>query len=380
MRGQRNEIWCIYTVQGDLDEDEEEPNAFRVFSRQRDGPCLGDLMRSYARSRPVGNRGERWHWRVRVLDESHGHAWMDVTDESTCLQVEAIAPNSYSVFAKLLDTSARASLLRVTRCTRRRITNGDKDCNKFNNDYYESGSAASSQQYSYTTPAPDDMNDDDELDYAVVDNVKSSLASNFSDRANPSPSVSFDIAKPPPPATNSAATTNFFDTENEHSHLHIDDEPVSTLSPAEEKARMQQAIHERKQSLADTIADNQNQAKEEMRKRQEQEDEEQKECDRLRQTLGPKLKDWSEEFGRKKNIRALLAGMDKVMWAEANWKSISIADLLEPSKVKKAYYKASRYVHPDKLVGLSVEQRFIGKTIFDALTQAMTEFEQSGHN
>ena len=52
--------------------------------------------------------------------------------------------------------------------------------------------------------------------------------------------------------------------------------------------------------------------------------------------------------------------------------------MLEPKKVKRAYYKASRFVHPDKLVGLSVEQRFVGKRIFDALSQAYAEFEESG--
>jgi hypothetical protein len=35
-------------------------------------------------------------------------------------------------------------------------------------------------------------------------------------------------------------------------------------------------------------------------------------------------------------------------------------------------------VHPDKLVNLSVEQRFVGKRIFDALSQAYAEFEESG--
>mmetsp|Transcript_12979 Transcript_12979/g.41144 ORF Transcript_12979/g.41144 Transcript_12979/m.41144 type:complete len:261 (+) Transcript_12979:174-956(+) len=81
----------------------------------------------------------------------------------------------------------------------------------------------------------------------------------------------------------------------------------------------------------------------------------------------------------KKNIRALLADMDKVMWPEANWQPISIADLIQPGKVKKAYYRASRYVHPDKLVGLTCEQRFIGQTVFDALSQAYAEFENAGH-
>ena len=53
-------------------------------------------------------------------------------------------------------------------------------------------------------------------------------------------------------------------------------------------------------------------------------------------------------------------------------------DLLDAKKVKRAYYKASRSVHPDKLVNLPVEQRFVGKRVFDALSQAYAEFEESG--
>ena len=68
----------------------------------------------------------------------------------------------------------------------------------------------------------------------------------------------------------------------------------------------------------------------------------------------------------------------QVMWEGSGWKPISIGDLLEPRKVKRAYYRASRFVHPDKLVNLSVEQRFVGKRIFDALSQAYAEFEESG--
>ena len=68
----------------------------------------------------------------------------------------------------------------------------------------------------------------------------------------------------------------------------------------------------------------------------------------------------------------------QVMWEGSGWKPISIGDMLEPKKVKRAYYKASRFVHPDKLVNLSIEQRFVGKRIFDALSQAYAEFEESG--
>ena len=137
---------------------------------------------------------------------------------------------------------------------------------------------------------------------------------------------------------------------------------------------VQQAILERRQALQD--------AQEEKRARlRAQRSAAENEADAqiaLKAQLDPQLKRWSEDHGKKKNIRALLAGMDQVMWAGSGWKPISIGDLLEPKKVKRAYYKASRFVHPDKLVNLSIEQRFVGKRIFDALSQAYAEFEESG--
>jgi DnaJ-class molecular chaperone len=50
---------------------------------------------------------------------------------------------------------------------------------------------------------------------------------------------------------------------------------------------------------------------------------------------------------------------------------------LDASKCKKCYHKASRVVHPDKTHHLKAEERFLAKRIFDALSQAKTEFESS---
>ena len=149
----------------------------------------------------------------------------------------------------------------------------------------------------------------------------------------------------------------------------IGNEDLSSKAP-----EVQQAILERRQALQD--------AQEEKRARlRAQRSAAESEADAqitVKARLDPQLKQWSEDHGKKKNIRALLAGMDQVMWEGSGWKPISIGDLLEPKKVKRAYYKASRFVHPDKLVNLSVEQRFVGKRIFDALSQAYAEFEESG--
>ena len=150
------------------------------------------------------------------------------------------------------------------------------------------------------------------------------------------------------------------------------DGPVDLSSKTVE---VQQAILERRANLA--AAQEEKRAR--LRKQRTQAADEDNQQIDLKARLDPQLTAWSEDHGRKKNIRALLGGMDKVMWEGSGWVPMSIGDLLEPKKVKRAYYRASCFVHPDKLVGLSVEQRFVGKRVFDALSQAYSDFEEAGH-
>ena len=69
--------------------------------------------------------------------------------------------------------------------------------------------------------------------------------------------------------------------------------------------------------------------------------------------------------------------MDKVLWPGAKWKTVNLGDLLDDKKVKLSFHKASRVVHPDKTMSLGPTERFIAKRIFDALSQAKTEFDNS---
>jgi len=92
--------------------------------------------------------------------------------------------------------------------------------------------------------------------------------------------------------------------------------------------------------------------------------------DVVRKQLEPKIKAWSEEHGKKKQLRALLASLHTVLWPEAKWKPIGLGDLLDDRKVRIAFMKASRVVHPDKTLRLPPDQRFLAKRIFDALSQA----------
>ena len=115
----------------------------------------------------------------------------------------------------------------------------------------------------------------------------------------------------------------------------------------------------------------------EMREREAAKDKVESEEDSVRQRLEPQIKAWSEEHGKKKQLRALIANLDKVLWPGAQWKTINLGDLLDDRKVKLAFHKASRVVHPDKTISLGPEERFIAKRIFDALSQAKTEFDDS---
>jgi hypothetical protein len=115
----------------------------------------------------------------------------------------------------------------------------------------------------------------------------------------------------------------------------------------------------------------------EVREREERKKKEEAEEDEVRRRLEPTIKQWSEEHGKKKQLRALLASLHTILWPGAQWKQVTIGDLLDDKKVKLAFHKASRVVHPDKTHHLEAEQRFLAKRIFDALSQAKNEFDGS---
>lgn len=113
----------------------------------------------------------------------------------------------------------------------------------------------------------------------------------------------------------------------------------------------------------------------EMREREEKKKKDEDEEDVARKRLEPKIKAWSEEHGKKKQLRALIGTLHTILWPGANWKPMGLGDLLDDSKVKRAFHKASRVVHPDKTHHLEPEQRFLAKRIFDSLSQAKTIFD-----
>ena len=121
----------------------------------------------------------------------------------------------------------------------------------------------------------------------------------------------------------------------------------------------------------------QEKAKEELKQREEQKKLAENEEDEVRKRLEPKVKAWSEEHGKKKQLAALLSSLHIILWPEAEWKAVSLGDLLEDKKLRRCYLRASLKVHPDKTRDLDAEKRFLAKRIFDALSQAMTVYEDS---
>jgi hypothetical protein len=138
-------------------------------------------------------------------------------------------------------------------------------------------------------------------------------------------------------------------------------------------ADVQAAVHQR----VNDMKNSQQKALQELKEREQKAKVSESEEDDARKRLEPKIKAWSEEHGKKKQLRALLGSLHLILWTGADWKTVSLGDILDNSKCKRCYHKASRVVHPDKTHHLKAEERFLAKRIFDALSQAKTEFDES---
>ncbi|XP_024009141.1 auxilin-like protein 1 isoform X2 [Eutrema salsugineum] len=101
---------------------------------------------------------------------------------------------------------------------------------------------------------------------------------------------------------------------------------------------------------------------------------EQAERNRLAESLDADVKRWSN--GKESNLRALLSTLQYILGAESGWKPIPLTDLVSSASVRKAYRKATLYVHPDKLQqrGASTQQKYICEKVFDLLKEAWNKF------
>ncbi|CAL5417455.1 unnamed protein product [Camellia sinensis] len=101
---------------------------------------------------------------------------------------------------------------------------------------------------------------------------------------------------------------------------------------------------------------------------------EQEERHRIAETLDNNVKQWAA--GKEGNLRALLSSLQYVLWPECRWQPVSLIDLITSVSVKKVYYKATLYVHPDKVQqkGADIQQKYIAEKVFDVLKEAWNKF------
>jgi hypothetical protein len=83
--------------------------------------------------------------------------------------------------------------------------------------------------------------------------------------------------------------------------------------------------------------------------RQANADQERQDAERLalHDVVNERIANWKN--GKEGNLRALLAGLDTVLWEGSGWKKVGMGELLVPNKCKIAYMKGIAKVHPDKV-------------------------------
>ncbi|KAA8896385.1 hypothetical protein FN846DRAFT_893315 [Sphaerosporella brunnea] len=110
--------------------------------------------------------------------------------------------------------------------------------------------------------------------------------------------------------------------------------------------------------------------------RQANADQERQEAERLalHDTVHEKIAAWKN--GKEGNLRALLAGLDTVLWEGSGWKKVGMGELLMPNKCKIAYMKGIAKVHPDKLAqDATTEQKMISAAVFSLLNDSWDKFK-----
>ncbi|KAF5747130.1 auxilin-like protein 1 [Tripterygium wilfordii] len=97
---------------------------------------------------------------------------------------------------------------------------------------------------------------------------------------------------------------------------------------------------------------------------------EQAERNRLAEALDAEVKRWSS--GKEGNLRALISTLQYILGPDSGWQPIPLTYIISTTAVKKAYRKATLFVHPDKLQqrGASIQQKYTCEKVFDILKEA----------
>eukprot|EP00002_Diphylleia_rotans_P014502 TRINITY_DN2827_c0_g1_i2.p1 TRINITY_DN2827_c0_g1~~TRINITY_DN2827_c0_g1_i2.p1 ORF type:complete len:412 (+),score=115.55 TRINITY_DN2827_c0_g1_i2:74-1309(+) len=93
----------------------------------------------------------------------------------------------------------------------------------------------------------------------------------------------------------------------------------------------------------------------------------------LDEEIKVRVESWA---ANKQNLRALLASLHEILWADSGWKEMKMSELLSPTQVKKGYHKALVVAHPDKVTGGTHEQQVLVKLVFDKLRAAYEKLKE----
>ncbi|KAL7131406.1 hypothetical protein ABFS83_12G001000 [Erythranthe nasuta] len=98
------------------------------------------------------------------------------------------------------------------------------------------------------------------------------------------------------------------------------------------------------------------------------------ERNRVAESLDAELKRWSS--GKERNLRALLSTLQYILGPDSGWQPVPLTEVITTGAVKKAYRKATLFVHPDKLQqrGATIQQKYICEKVFDLLKEAWNKF------
>jgi len=85
---------------------------------------------------------------------------------------------------------------------------------------------------------------------------------------------------------------------------------------------------------------------------------------------------WANAGGKKGNLRALLSSIQDVLWPDSGWKPVSLAELMDPKRVRRFWLKAVAIVHPDKVQGEDVRKQLLAERIFNVLRDTFDVFKE----
>ena len=98
--------------------------------------------------------------------------------------------------------------------------------------------------------------------------------------------------------------------------------------------------------------------------------------DAAKNQIEPVIASWATEKKRG-NVVALLSSLHSIVWEGSGWVDVSLADLMNPSGVRKAYFKACRKLYPDKLPASATPyQRALSTEIAFILNNAWEAYKQ----